>query len=940
MTVELPHAFEPDRFQREAFSGLDAGESVLVAAPTGSGKTVVAEYAVAAALNRGGRVFYTTPIKALSNQKYHDLVQWLGTERVGLLTGDNSVNGSAPVVVMTTEVLRNMIYGSGGQLDGLAYVVLDEVHYLQDAYRGPVWEEVIIHLPPSVRLVCLSATVSNSAELAAWISTVRGPTRVVVEHRRPVELSNLYLVGDRATERDHLIPVLVDGRPNREAFRFDVDPRQQHNGPHGRGPRRRFHTPRRLEVVERLADEGLLPAIYFIFSRAACSDAAAHLLDAGVRLTDVDERRRVRNIVEERVSALSDADLRVLGYDRFLAALEQGIAAHHAGMVPAFKEAVERCFAEGLVRVVFATETLALGINMPARTVVVERLSKFNGEQHEFLRPSQYTQLTGRAGRRGIDQRGHAVVLWSPLTPFDQVASLVASTEFSLTSAFRPTYNMAANLVRRYGPDEARHLLNLSFAQYQADRTVVGIERRLEDREAEIEGLRELQRRSSADVAGYVAQLDEVQRLRKRVPNARSAAEDGLSRLRPGDVIDIGPDREQDRLAVLSVAYRKKGSVRVRAVNSQADVITLGVDDFDQPPEPVAHVDLPVPFEPQRREFQQAAADVLRRANPRRGRRSPLPVAPGVEDYERALAALETHPLHLASDRDDLVAAHRRERVLERDAGALRSAVSRHADTLASRFERVLDLLTAWGFLDGWTLTPAGERLAGVYHEADLLIATAVEEGLLDRLDPAGMAGLVSCFVYEHRSPGPPPAPTFPSTELRRRYGQIERAWERLTSEERRRRLPETRAPDAGFVHLASAWASGSELHQLLVDQDLSGGDFVRNVKQLIDLLRQLGDLLPDVVAAASARQAADRLFRGVVSASSEIVPAGGVTVAGQSTADPTTKGSIAPGSVEAVPGVERADLGPGGEPGVEPDTDEAISVVRTTGGPGMSGPR
>ncbi|MDQ4132376.1 MAG: DEAD/DEAH box helicase, partial [Actinomycetota bacterium] len=481
---EASYGFPLDPFQVRALDALDAGRSVLVAAPTGSGKTVVGEYAVAKALAEGGKAFYTTPLKALSNQKFGELTARHGAQRVGLLTGDNSINGDAPVVVMTTEVLRNMIYASSPALRELRTVVLDEVHYLQDPYRGPVWEEVIIHAPPEVVLVCLSATVSNAEEVADWVQTVRGPTTTIIEERRPVELGHLYMVGERDSERLHLLPTFVRGLPNPEAARLDSRSTFAGGG-HGRRngerrPRSRLHTPRRAEVVERLAEESMLPAIYFIFSRAACDDAVHQCLDAGLRLTTEEERRAIRAIAERKAEILSDDDLAVLEYGRWATALEAGLAAHHAGMVPPFKEAVEAAFAAGLVKVVFATETLALGINMPARSVVIEKLSKFTGERHEFLTPGEYTQLTGRAGRRGIDEVGYAVVLWSPFVPFDQVAALASKRTYPLTSSFRPTYNMAANLVRRYPSDAAHHLLNLSFAQYSVDREVVRLEAHLE----------------------------------------------------------------------------------------------------------------------------------------------------------------------------------------------------------------------------------------------------------------------------------------------------------------------------------------------------------------------------------------------------------------------------------------------------------------------------
>ncbi|MCB9372660.1 MAG: DEAD/DEAH box helicase [Microthrixaceae bacterium] len=633
--------FDLDPFQREAIDAIDAGRSVLVAAPTGSGKTVVAEHAVATALARGdgSRAFYTTPIKALSNQKYHDLVRRHGADQVGLLTGDNAVNGDAPVVVMTTEVLRNMVYAASPALDRLRFVVLDEVHYLQDAYRGPVWEEVMIHLPPEVRLVCLSATVSNAHELADWIGTIRGPTATVIEHERPVELANLFLVGDKETSSLSLLPTLVDGRPNPEGDRFDAE--QPRHGPRRGRPRRRWFTPRRLEVVDELLSREMLPAIYFIFSRNACDDAAAHLLDAGVALTTADERARIGRIVDQRLAALGADDLAVLGEPRFRAGLEAGVAPHHAGMVPPFKEAVEACFVEGLVKVVFATETLALGINMPARTVVIEKLSKFTGDHHELLTPGQYTQITGRAGRRGIDPIGHAVVLWSPFVSFGQVAGLAASRTFELSSAFRPTYNMAANLVRRYPPDEAHHLLNRSFAQYRADRDVVRLEARLDARRAAWSEQRDAATCERGDVDEYRALLPD--RASRRGAAPRGIIEAALAGLHPGDVI---PADGEDRVLVLSVAHRQRGAVRVRAITTGRKVLTLGAPDFARPPEVVARVEAAWrPCAPNNDKFRRAAVEQLRQVGPTGSgarRRGPRRRGPGVVDHPVAGAPTPT----------------------------------------------------------------------------------------------------------------------------------------------------------------------------------------------------------------------------------------------------------------------------------------------------------
>jgi ATP-dependent RNA helicase HelY len=473
------YPFPLDDFQLASIDALQRGESVLVAAPTGSGKTVVAEFAVERALELDRKVFYTTPLKALSNQKFGDFVARYGSAKVGLLTGDNTINSEAPVVVMTTEVLRNMLYQQSRTLRGLISVVMDEVHYLQDPYRGAVWEEILIHLPLSISVVCLSATISNAEEFGEWIGTLRGPTRVVIEERRPVPLEHHYLIGRMLhpmhVERDgELLPnpyIVSLERPEarvrtyrrRSSGAMQVDRRDRPREGH-----RRIYTPRREEVVDVLADAGMLPAIYFVFSRAGCDRSVEWMLQAGLRLTTEEERRRIRDFAELRAAWISEEDLKTLGFWDLLDGLLAGFAAHHAGMLPVFKETVEELFEAGLVKVVFATETLSLGINMPAKTVVIEDLWKFQGERHELLTPGEYTQLTGRAGRRGIDTLGHAVVVYQRQVPFERVAGLAATRTYELSSSFRPSYNMAVNLVRNYTADQVHHLLNSSFASWRS----------------------------------------------------------------------------------------------------------------------------------------------------------------------------------------------------------------------------------------------------------------------------------------------------------------------------------------------------------------------------------------------------------------------------------------------------------------------------------------
>ena len=880
--------FEPDDFQTQAFDHLDEGAHVIVAAPTGAGKTLVAAYAVELALNRGQRVFYTTPIKALSNQKFHDLVDDHGWAQVGLLTGDNAINPDAPVVVMTTEVLRNMLY-AGKPLTGLTAVVLDEVHYLQDAYRGPVWEEVIIHLPRHIQLVCLSATVSNATELEEWIETVRGPTSLVVETRRPVELENHYLVGERNTSHLHLIRTVKGSKANPSGFRFDLDPRQLNQRGRGRGqkgrgrPRRKWRTPDRVSVVELLDSRNLLPAIHFIFSRAACDDAAAAVTGAGLVLTSTAERDEIRSILADRTQSLSRRDLEVLNYHQFRAGLEAGVAPHHAGMVPPLKEAVEACFVRGLVKVVFATETLALGINMPARTVVLEKLTKFTGDHHEFLTPAQYTQLTGRAGRRGIDTQGKAVVLWSPFVRFEQVADLALSRDFVLSSSFRPTYNMAANLVRRYDPVRARQLLNLSFAQFRTDAGVVRSEHKVErllERHRQVAGRIEREHGPIDELRAALGVGDD----HDDKPDA-SELSFALSQLNPGDVIQADGPELPSPLAVVAVAFRGGGRVQAKLVDREGDVYDTTAADHDNAPIVIGNLDLPEPYLPNSVSFLYEVGQDLARtrlvSSKRRRKLGPTGAVRRASDVPPAARK----------------ALRRLERI-ERDLDGQRRSATRRAESLAGQFDRVIGLLVDRGHLEvdpehdpghdhdhdrghdhehrsgeesGWSLTPSGQRLARLYHECDLLVVEAIEEGLFDGLGAAEVAGLASTFVYEERGGRASPEPWFPSADLRRRFTRLQGLHLNLVLAESEARLPETRPPDAGFIAIAHAWAAGGNLSDVLGDEEITAGDFVRTAKQLIDLLRQIALLASVPDTGRAARAAADGVFRDLVAASSII---------------------------------------------------------------------
>ncbi len=503
----LTFDFEFDPFQISACHAVEDGKGVLVAAPTGAGKTVVGEFAAYFALQAGKKCFYTTPIKALSNQKYSEFVAKFGEDRVGLLTGDTSINGEADILVMTTEVLRNMLYAGSNTLTNLGCVVMDEVHYLADKFRGAVWEEVLIHLMESVQVISLSATVSNAEEFGEWLGEVRGDTEVIVSEIRPIPLFQHVLIGSRLMDLFE-----QPGRINPEILQREREAIRRSSL--GRNRRGRFAEPSdrmsRADIIEKLQRENLLPAITFIFSRVGCDAAVKQCLHAGLRLTSPEERVEIRQTALRYTQNIAEEDLEVLGFEEWLTALERGIAAHHAGLLPSFKGAVEDLFQRGLVKAVFATETLALGINMPARTVVLEKLIKFNGEAHVPITPGEYTQLTGRAGRRGIDIEGNAVIQWSPTVDSASAAGLASTRTYPLRSSFSPTYNMAINLISRFGRETARRSLESSFAQFQADRAVVGLTRQIRKNEALIAELMK-------DAQCHLGDFSEYARLRRSI---------------------------------------------------------------------------------------------------------------------------------------------------------------------------------------------------------------------------------------------------------------------------------------------------------------------------------------------------------------------------------------------------------------------------------------
>jgi len=872
---ERGYPFGLDAFQRTACMALEAGRGVLVAAPTGAGKTVVGEFAVHLALAEGRKCFYTTPIKALSNQKYGDLVRRHGPERVGLLTGDTAVNGDASVVVMTTEVLRNMLYGGSSALAGLGHVVMDEVHYLADRARGAVWEEVIIHLPGDVVLTSLSATVSNAEEFADWLVTVRGDTEVVVEEHRPVPLYQHVLMGNR------LYDLFVGDEHGLGGDAGEVNPelmrrsREEERSPvRGRAGRPvRPPVPRRSDVLERLDREGLLPAITFIFSRAGCEAAVQQCLRSGLRLTTAEERETIRRKVETRTADLPREDLRVLGYWEWLEALQRGLAAHHAGLLPTFKEIVEELFAGGLVKAVFATETLALGINMPARSVVLEKLVKWNGEAHVDVTPGEYTQLTGRAGRRGIDVEGHAVVLWQPGFDPRSVAGLASTRTYPLRSSFRPSYNMAVNLVGSVGRETARVLLESSFAQFQADRSVVGLARQVSRNLEALEGYAE----SMTCHLGDVEQYDEIRQAVKRRESElakqgstqrRLLAAQSLESLRVGDVIAVPHGRRAGLAVVLDPGIGPNGQSHPLVVTEDRWAGRLSDGDFPYAVEALGRIRLPKNVNhrsPQtRRDLASSIRALgLRPERPRKGRSG----AADDEELSRLRAELRRHAVHGCDEREQHLRWAERWHRLRHDTDALERRVEGKTHSIARVFDAICALLEELGYLAGETVTEAGRRLGRVYNESDLLVAECLRVGLWDALSPAELAAVVSSLVYESRRPDE--SAQVPGGAVRQVLADQARLWADLRDAEASHRVAFLREPDPGFTWAAWRWASGADIEQVLMDDpDLAPGDFVRWCKQLLDLLSQVA-LVADDPVRSTANAAISAVRRGVVAWSS-----------------------------------------------------------------------
>ena len=827
-------SFDLDDFQHEAIDALEAGDNVLVAAPTGAGKTVVADFAVFLAKKQNVKAFYTTPIKALSNQKYHDFCELYGTDSVGLLTGDTTVNPEADIVVMTTEVLRNMLYENSITLNALRFVILDEIHYLADKFRGAVWEEVIIHLPKSVKIIGLSATVSNVEDFSAWIESVRGKTHLIVDEHRPVPLERHVVI----QENDRTEPELLDlydhdangiskQRVNpaltRKLNEWEHRARRRQNSYgdskylYRKGKKRIIkrgaansnassntsanaptcrNTPKRWAVIDELDYLGMLPGIYFIFSRSGCDKAVQQCLNAGLTLTSDEEMYEIRKIVDCMVTnQLSKEDLHALNFERFRFALEQGFAAHHAGMIALFRNIVETLFERGLIKVVFATETLALGLNMPARSVVVEKLEKFDGTGHVPLTPGEFTQLTGRAGRRGIDDIGHAVLVdHSDFVP-QQAAALSSKRVYPLHSSFVPTFNMAVNLLNSSDADTARATLDSSFAQWEANASALRLHNRMNELETALRGYEEAFHCDKGDFSDFL-------QLRMKLKEA-----------------------QHDQRRKLKHTLFKTDAERTEAFKNLDNII-----------------------------------EELREKE----RNHPCAACPDIQQHLR-------WGYHWMREHKELE--------------QLRERYESRTGSVARTFDHICDVLYSLNYLQVCKtqeqgsclrLTERGQLLRRLYNELDIVFAESICEGIFNNLTPIELISCLSALVYESRGAFETEPRRYPGGQNGAVFATVSRMKElfmRTSALCANAHLPALRPLEFGVVDIMYDWAQGSNLAEILSNTDMTGGDFVRQTKRLIDILTQLSAAEKYLQAidgvdknlASCARKAAELINRGVV---------------------------------------------------------------------------
>ena len=914
------YPFPLDGFQREAIRTLLGGNSVMVAAPTGTGKTVVAEFGIHHARRGTGRVIYTTPIKALSNQKYRDLRAVYGDE-VGLLTGDVSENRDARVVVMTTEVLRNMLLQTPWDLDHVDCVIFDEIHYLADPERGTTWEEAIILCPDHVQLVCLSATVSNADEIAAWIGRTHRPIRLVTHHERAVPLSLSYFIdGELHQVVDHTGARVRDfphtgGERTRQVGR---------GGRPGRRPTERAvggEEPQPREIIDALESRGMLPAIYFLFSRNDCQAFAERLATLRPNLITAHQESQIEATIDAVLAGLRPED-RDLEQVRVIAVLaRRGIGFHHAGLLPLLKQVVEVLFGRGLMQVVFATDTLALGVNMPARTVVVGRMSKWDGRRRRLLIPNEFQQMAGRAGRRGMDAFGHVVVPYSPWISFADTLAIATGELHPVRSAFAIRYNTVLNLWDPPDGDRVRLMLQQSLAQFQTGQRVREIE---EEIVAVGEEIARVPRGCLIGLDAGDELLEDYRRLTRDLAAAQHAERrlgedvDGIHRAVAAATPWPEPGRQALRRAfrdarpglVAHVRDAGWGVFLGRGANGAVGRFLIGDDivavaEYRQIDHLTEHV-LPLPpgmaglaapaddaadpavavdaadLDALRRDLDALALPDLDRlaAEHRTQERERVAAAACSIDDERVGAETQTralqterqaHPCHTCPRRKEHRGYLIRLDTLEQERQAVEARLARETDAEETRIRGVIrgirNVLHRFGYLHRGFPTAKADMLAAIFDSDGLILCEAVERGLLDRLAPADVADVFSWFSfdrdfrYSNRL-----TLTDDLVQARRRLEDLAYA---VLNEERDEGLAISEGHNAGFYGAARVWCLGWTMAEIGEAIELSEGDLVLTFNKTIDLMRQVREMLTHVMPEHPLRrtltEAEGLLRRGIV---------------------------------------------------------------------------
>ncbi|MET0850645.1 MAG: DEAD/DEAH box helicase [Candidatus Rokuibacteriota bacterium] len=842
------YPFSLDEFQRKAIQAIIDGRSVIVSAPTGAGKTLVAEFAIHRALARGGRLAYTTPLKALSNQKYADFCRQFGPANVGILTGDVKVNAGASIVVMTTEILRNMFYTGG--LAGLETVVLDECHYMGDEGRGTVWEEIIVNAPKDAALVALSATVANIGEIADWISLVHRPIVAITHPHRPVPLQ--YLVADLSGEL-HAYAAVRAGR-----VRLLGEEGGGAYDDKGRWYTRRVVDP--TVMIDELEARGWLPGIYFIFSRAGCERAMETVLAEGKPLLTRAQRQELDAAIREAITetpAIAESPLNQTVFQ----ALGMGVGLHHAGILPSVKRLVETLFERGLCRVVFATETMSLGIHMPAKSVVLQSLTKRTDRGFRSLTHNELTQMAGRAGRRGIDPEGQCVIALDVRDGVDEVRRVVDGEPEPVLSQFKLGYGSVALLLGS-GSDLAtiRRIVESSFGQYQNMKRIRSLEAEVASLEAD--GVAH----AFAAPCGDFSRIGRYRAIRREVEAARAARGPG-GRHGPRAVAEAEPGRfvlvrrrDGQALGLLCRVDQRRHRLIASVLLPHGDVVQLKAGHVKR----VFWATPPVPI----------PRDWERRTPSLRTHLEALSIPELVERERRqgpeaSLGEIECHRCPWSSQPACDQAWRRLERI-EGRIGQQKEALDTVRNAYWNEFCRVVDVLGEFGAVQDGKLLAKGQLIAGLRHDNELLVAEMVERGVLGDTTLAEAAALCSCLVEESRSGDSAVARLFlrKRPKLRRKLGDLEAVARSVFEAQRLRHLPMPVGVSTGFMAAVFRWASGENDWASIVEESFGGheGDLIRAMRRLIDVLRQLGEA-PEVdpTLAAMLGRAARVVDRGIV---------------------------------------------------------------------------